>query len=211
MLPSATLQLDDDAAMAVLADALASAGDPRGTLMHLQLAREARPHDHRLAEAEARHLALHGKALLGALQTASSMLTLTWRRGFLEAVTLKSLAGDARWGDPVRVRQRSRLPRLLRALGALPVAQRLGQLTVAMPWSSFCLAHLTEALEAALASAPASLRLLRVEVLVADVDDGDPWRARTQIVRALRGGVRLEVDQALRPWLERAGLVARLP
>lgn len=198
--------LDDDAAVAVFADALASEGDPRGTLMHLQLAREARPFDARLAQAEARHLALHGKALLGSLQTASSMLTVQWRRGFLLSVSLRSLAGDARWGEPTRPAPRSRFPRLLRELAALPVAQRLEQLELSMPWSSFCLSHLVAGLEQALASRPRSLRTLRVDVLVPGEDEGDPFQTRASPFVTFQGSLRLEVDPGLKSWLQRAGV-----
>jgi hypothetical protein len=199
--------LDDDAAVAVFADALASEGDPRGTLMHLHLAREERPFDARLAHAEARHLALHGKALLGSLQTASSMLTLHWRRGFLTSVSLRSLAGDVRWGEPTRPAPRSRFPRLLRELGALPVAQRLERLELSMPWSSFCLDHFGAALDEALVVRPRSLRTLRVEVVVAGEEGwDDDWMPRAEPLVANDGALRIEVDPALRPWLERAGV-----
>lgn len=197
--------LDDDAAVAVFADALASEGDPRGTLMHLQLAREERPFDTRLAQAEARHLALHGKALLGSLQTASSMLTLQWRRGFLQSVSLRSNAGDARWGEPTRPPPRSRFPRLLRELGSLPVAQRMEQLELSMPWSSFCLEHLRVGLDEALTARPRSLRSLRVDVLVVDEDEG--WQVRATPFLAFHGSLRVEVDPALRPFLQRAGVM----
>jgi len=202
----ASFELDDDAAVAVFADALASVGDPRGTLMHLQLAREERPFDARLAQAEARHLALHGKALLGSLQTASSMLTLQWRRGFLLSVSLRSLAGDARWGEPTRPPPRSRFPRLLRELGALPVAQRLEQLELSMPWSSFCVAQLGAGLVEVLGARPRSLRSVKVEALVPGEDEGDPLQVRGQPFLAFHGALHVEVDPALRPWLLRAGV-----
>lgn len=202
--------LDDVQAVAVFADALESRGDPRGALMHLQLAREERPRDARLAEAEARHLALHGKALLGALHTASSMTVLEWRRGFLQTLSLSSRASEP-YGRRTRVpiQPRSRLPRLVRELQHLPVASRLEALTLSMPASSFCLEHLGEALDEALALRLPSLARLQVDVLVHRFDEFD--EVRPGHVRAFRGGLRLDVDAALRGRLERAGLIDRAP
>lgn len=217
MTPTVPSTLDDPHAVAVFADALEAAGDPRGVLTHLQLAREERPHDARLAEAEARHLALHAKGLLGGLATASSMVRLRWRRGFLCAVAFHSEARDAfvrRRGARVPSPARSRLPRLLRELGRLPVSSRLEELSVSMHASSFCVAHLTEALDEVLALRLPTLRLARLQVLVplpASWGDEDLHEPRAGAVVASHGALRLEVDTALRPRLERLGLVAPLP
>ncbi|MBM4782442.1 MAG: hypothetical protein GQE15_32605 [Archangiaceae bacterium] len=210
MTPTLTT-LDDPDAVAVFADALESAGDPRGTLMHLQLALENRPGDARLIEAERRHLALHGKQLLGALQMASSLATLQWRRGFLQSVELRSQAADVyqRHGR-VAPAPRSRLPKLVRELESLPVASRLKTLTVLMPASSFSTSHLTAVLDEVLAVRLPSVVLVRIGTLVFE----DAWDEQvpggTPLV-AFHRGFRLETDTALRPALERRGLIDRLP
>lgn len=131
------LRLDDADAMAVLADWLAERGDVRGELVQLQLAREASPFDARLAQAEARHLALHAKALLGPLALHQSVCTLRWQRGFVVEATLRSEARDWQWwqrgsGEPV-----NRLERAVRALTRVPRAEALRALTLEQPWSTF--------------------------------------------------------------------------
>lgn len=206
MTPTLT-NLDDDDAVAVFADALESAGDPRGTLMHLQLALENRPSDARLVEAERRHLALHGKALLGALQMASSLATFRWRRGFLQSVELRSQAADVyqRHGR-VAPAPRSRLPKLVRELESLVVASRLEMLTVMMPQSSFSTSHLTAVLDEVLDVRLPSLEKVRIGTVVSDWDFPTP----STLVVSQRG-VLLELDAALRPALERHGLIDRLP
>lgn len=210
MTPTLT-NLDDDDAVAVFADALESAGDPRGTLMHLQLALENRPGDARLVEAERRHLALHGKRLLGALQMASSLATFRWRRGFLQSVELRSQAADVyqRHGR-VAPAPRSRLPKLVRELESLVVASRLQTLTVLMPASSFSTSQLTDVLDEVLAVRLPSLELVRIGTLVFE-DAWDEQVPHATPVVAFHRGFRLETDAALRPALERRGLIDRLP
>lgn len=210
MTPTLT-NLDDDDAVAVFADALESAGDPRGTLMHLQLALEQRPGDARLVEAERRHLALHGKALLGGLQMASSLATFRWRRGFLESVELRSQAGDVyqRHGR-VAPPPRSRLPKLVKELESLAVARRLRSLFITMPQSSFSTAHLTAVLDEVLDVRLPSLELVRIGTLIVGWGEDELFPGATSLVASHRG-VRLELDASLRPALERRGLIDRRP
>ncbi|MER2561554.1 MAG: hypothetical protein ABTQ32_12560 [Myxococcaceae bacterium] len=210
MTPTLT-DLDDDHAVAVFADALESAGDPRGPLMHLQLALEARPGDPRLVEAERRHLALHGKALLGALQMASSLATFRWRRGFLQSVELRSQAADVyqRHGR-VAPPPRSRLPKLVRELESLAVARRLRSLVITMPVSSFSTAHLSAVLDEVLDVRLPSLEVVRIGTLVYEGLWDELVPGLTPLV-VLHRGVRLELDASLRPALERHGLIDPLP
>ncbi|MBL8924525.1 MAG: hypothetical protein JNJ54_37090 [Myxococcaceae bacterium] len=209
--PPVLTSVDDPDAVAVFADALEAAGDPRGVLTHLQLAREARPQDARLAHAEARHLALHGKVLLGALATASSMTTLEWRRGFVRALALHSQAEDVpQWRrERPLPPPRSRLPRLVRELAHLPVMSRLEALTLSMPASGFCALHLGEAFDAALRLQLPLLATLRVHVLVPD-DDFDPVLRETRFF-VRHQALQLDVDAVLRAQLERHGVIAPLP
>lgn len=197
--------LEDHAAMAVFADALAAQGDPRGELTHLQLALEEHPLDQRLLQAEARHRALHAKALLGPLATASSMLRLEWKRGLVVRATLRSLSTDPGWGVTVTERPRNRFPRLIRELDALPVMARLERLGVSMVPSSFSLQYLGEAFEAAVALRLPSLR--RVRVALADWaeadrglptdDDGDELPAAQPLVKQRARGRTYELAAAL--------------
>ncbi len=210
MTPTLT-NLDDDDAVAVFADALESAGDPRGTLMHLQLALEKRPGDARLVEAERRHLALHGKTLLGALQMASSLATFRWRRGFLQSVELRSQAADVyqRHGR-VAPAPRTRLPKLVRELESLAVASRLQTLVVTMPQSSFSTSHLMAVLDEMLDVRLPSLEVVRIGTLVFEGLWDELVPGLTPLV-VFHRGVRFELDAALRPALERRGLIDRLP
>ncbi len=211
MLPTLTF-LEDEAAVAVFADALASMGDPRGTLTHLQLAREARPLDRQLEKAEAQHLALHAKALLGTLSTATAMLELGWRRGFVLSVTFSSQLTDAGW-SPTRVAtgpRKNRLPRLVRELGVLPVMSRLERLEVTLPWSTFCVRHLFEAFEETLALELPSL----VEVRIFAWRPNRNWEGvdQPELGRVWAGGRQYRLDPALMAAAKRlvAGRMERL-
>lgn len=133
--------------MTVLADELCALGDPHGELVQLQLARESAPLDARLAAAEARHLALNAKALLGVANT--SLCEFTWRRGFLTRVVVRSRNEPRReWrGGRLVEAEPAALPRLARVIRALleaPVAAALEQLEVLLVSSSNAGAALLE-------------------------------------------------------------------
>ena len=72
---------DPDGHWSVLADGLQQNGDPRGTLMSLQLAFEHRPAATEEREAERRLLFEHRDAFLGPLARRSKQLWVEWRRG----------------------------------------------------------------------------------------------------------------------------------
>lgn len=165
-------QFDDTEAMAVYADALAAAGDPRGDLIHLQLARELDPHDARLLRAEEAHLARNDRALLGALRTATSVCSFTWRRGYIVQARLKSLAREGLEGRAGRwervTPQKARLARLVRELLAHESARGLEALELSMPRSSFAREHLLLAVAEVVRAKVTSLRALAVRVFA-------PW------------------------------------
>jgi hypothetical protein len=155
--------LDDAAAMAVLADALCECGDPRGELIHLQLAREGHPRDARLAREEERHLASHARALLGPLRTATSLCALTWRRGFIVEAKLYSRSTEAfefRAGSYRQLDSPPRLPRVVRDLLALESACVLRDLQVLLPRSPPALKHLLWCVDELARARPATLRRL---------------------------------------------------
>jgi hypothetical protein len=86
------LRAGDLEAACVLGDALQLLGHPRGALIAIQTAREARPDDPELAAQEARLFEEHGAVLVGALAPHigtrgahhDRVLELAWRRGFIE-------------------------------------------------------------------------------------------------------------------------------
>lgn len=168
--------LDDFAARSVWADLLAEQGDPRGELAQLQLAREERLDDVRLARAEALVLARHGRALLGPLRHATSLLELSWRRGSVVQATVRSAAQQqwaASFGAPVTEVKPPPLARRVRELLSLPVADGLAALTVALPRSPFAQRVLLECVGVVAQVAPAALTSLAVLELEARYDDWD--------------------------------------
>lgn len=195
------LRLDDDAAMAVLADWLAERGDVRGELVQLQLAREQAPFDARLAQAEARHLAVHAKALLGPLALHQSVCALRWRRGFVVEAALRSESRDFHWwprsGEPV-----NRLERAARALTRLPRAEALHAVTLSQPWSTFVTRHLFEAVRALRAG---RLPLRRLDVVVSWPED-ERWETAPAMdtVELEHGPLSLTCDARVVAAVERA-------
>ncbi|MDP3155742.1 MAG: hypothetical protein Q8N23_23925 [Archangium sp.] len=192
--------------MAVFADLLCGQGDPRGELVQLQLAREQKPHDARLARAEAAHLARHDRALLGGLRTATTLCELTWRRGFIVEAKLRSFAQDLaepRTGLQPEPR-RSRLPRLVRELLTLESTRRLSMLTVQLPYSTFARAQLSACVDEVVSAQPDSLRVLSVHVLEQRYDDwySNDWSVAATVDEQV-GEVFVSVDAGL------AGVVLR--
>lgn len=191
--------------MAVLADLLSGRGDPRGELVQLQLEREQRPFDVRLAKAEAAHLARHDRALLGPLRTATSLCELTWRRGYIVEARLKSYAqdhADRFTGQRVVIEpKRTRLARLVRELLALESARPLAMLTVQLPYSSFARPHLLACVDEVLVASPSSLRVLGVHVL--EQRYGDDWYSADWHVAATLeqrvGDLHVSADAAFAP------------
>ena len=80
---------DDLDARLVLADALSEAGDPRGELIRVQVARESNPKDRKLAKLEKQLLKDHRDALLGTLETVVLKSSLVFARGFVEECTVQ--------------------------------------------------------------------------------------------------------------------------
>lgn len=205
MTPPAVPPLDDFAAMAVFADLLSGRGDPRGELVALQLEREQRPFDARLAKAEAEHLARHDRALLGGLRTATSLCELTWRRGYIVEAKLRSFAQDLTdrfTGQRLVIEpKRARLARLVRELLALESAQQLAMLTVQLPYSSFARAHLLACVDEVLAASPGALRVLGVHLLEQRYRDdwySADWHAAATI-EELVGDLHVSADAAFAP------------
>src|SRR5260221_14795855 len=87
LLASLVEHRDDAAAWAVLGDALQTAGDPRGALVSVMLAREARP-SRQLFDAEREH-----RARFVALGTMSDTV---WRRGFSIGIRVTSVDAFAK-------------------------------------------------------------------------------------------------------------------
>lgn len=132
--------------MAVLADSLTQAGDPRGELIVLQLTLERAPDDRRLLKATDKHLARHSQRLLGSLGTAGRMCELTWKRGFIVQARLTQHARvDGAWGG-VQPSNMAQLPRITRALVQHPsAAQTLLQLELRAHEGPFGSAQLLDA------------------------------------------------------------------
>lgn len=155
-----TLPFDDFDAMAVLADELSAAGDPRGELMALQLALENGPHGRVGAEIE-RHLARHGRALLGPLHLATSLLELRWARGYLVEAKVASLASAPVQTGASFVPKSSRVPWAVKQLLAHESARVLSILRLEMEFSAFGTEQLLLAVDAVAAN-PRSLKVLSV-------------------------------------------------
>lgn len=197
--------LDDSAAMAVYADLLCVRGDPRGELVQLQLERERRPSDPRLARAEAEHLARHDRALLGGLRTVTSLCEFTWRRGYIVEAKLQSQAVDDAplWTQRRGQRQvpepkRPRFARHVRELLSLESARGLSMLTVALPYSTFARELLLACVDEVVLAAPPQLRVLGVHLLERSYRDEwwPEWRAAATIEEQL-GDLHLSVDAGL--------------
>ena len=188
--------------MAVFADLLCCRGDPRGELVQLQLERERRPSDPRLARAEAEHLSRHDRALLGGLRTATSLCELTWRRGYIVEAKLHSFAQDPEMVRPghrlVAERKRPRLVRLVRELLALDSAHQLSMLSVQLPYSSFARELLLACVDEVAKAAPAALRVLAVHVLERRYDEwwADTWTPAATLEEQL-GDLHVSVDAGL--------------
>lgn len=197
------LRLDDADAMAVLADWLAERGDVRGELVQLQLAREASPFDARLAQAEARLLALNAKALLGPLALHQSVCTLRWQRGFVVEATLRSVTRDWQWWARDSPEPVNRLERAVRALTRLPRPEALHEVTLSQPWSHFVTRHLFEALRVLRAGA---LPLRRLNVVLPWTDEERRWDTVPEqgAVEVERDGLRLTCDARVAAAVERA-------
>lgn len=181
MRPPPVPPLDDAAAMAVYADLLTDRGDPRGELVQLQLRREERPHEARLAHAEAQCLAQHSRALLGPLRNATSQLELTWRRGYVVQATVRSLAHQITglYGRNAVQVKAPRLARRVRELLTLESAAPLSALSLQLPPSNFAARVLLDCVNEVAQAAPNSLRTLGVHLLVRqeyDWEYGD-WEA----------------------------------
>src|SRR5262245_42583994 len=79
---------EDTASYSVYADWLSERGDPRGELITVQLRLEQDPQNAALiARATALHVE-HDAAWLGALAAQPKNVAITWRRGFVHAITL---------------------------------------------------------------------------------------------------------------------------
>lgn len=188
--------------MAVFADLLCCRGDPRGELVQLQLAREQRPSDPRLARAESEHLARHDRALLGGLRTATSLCELTWRRGYIVEAKLHSFAQDTEVTRPgqraVIERKRPRLVRLVRELLSLDSAHQLSMLSLQLPYSSFAREHLLACVDEVATAVPSALRVLAVHVLERQYDEwwADTWRPAATLEDQV-GELHVSVDAGL--------------
>jgi hypothetical protein len=202
MTPPVLPPLDDSAAMAVFADLLCGRGDPRGELVQLQLERERRPNDLRLARAEAAHLARYDRALLGGLRTATTLCELTWRRGYIVEAKLHSSSRDLvdyRTGQRLNTApKRHRLARLVRELLTLESAQQLVMLTVQLPYSSFARAHLLACLDEVAQLQPRALRVLGVHLLEQRYDEwhSEDWTVSATLEEQV-GELHLSVDAGL--------------
>jgi hypothetical protein len=189
--------------MAVFADLLSVRGDPRGELVALQLERERRPSDPRLARAEAEHLARHDRALLGGLRTATSLCELTWRRGYIVEAKLRSVAQDP--ANRLRQRQivepkRARLARVVRELLALESAQQLAMLRVEQAYSSFARAHLLACADEVVLAAPPALRVLGLHLLEQRYEDRYDWEWRVApTIQQQLGDLHVSADAAFAP------------
>ncbi|MFO0601002.1 MAG: hypothetical protein U0228_37180 [Myxococcaceae bacterium] len=191
---------DDAQAMAVFADMLTDAGDPRGELIHLQLAREHRPADPTLRATEERFIASHGRALLGSLRTATSLFTLTWRRGYVVEATLESHAGQSswvrgRWVEALPARPRS--PRLLASFLELESSTALQLLRVRFPRSTFGREQLVACAEV-VANSGRTFGALSFELLVPGEWWNSPGEPGPTVERQL-GPTFVSVDTAVAP------------
>jgi uncharacterized protein (TIGR02996 family) len=204
MTTAPALRLDDPATMAVLADWLCERGDPRGALVQLQLAREERPDDARLQAAEARHVALHAKALLGPLALHQSVCRLSWQRGFVVSVALVSASRERGWARE-RVEPVNRLERAARALTRMPRADTVRDVRLEQPWSWFVGPHLGAAVRALCGGGLSFDRLF-----VATPDEVDDWwdeapaQAAAEVVELERGSLHVTCDARVAWWVERA-------
>lgn len=219
--------LDDTDAMMVFADLLSVRGDPRGDLIQLQLARERRPTDERLAKAEAQHLARNDRALLGGLRTATSLCELTWCRGYVVQAQLQSWVGAlpewARTARPPRRgqqrprRSRSsarqeeaspstpRLPRLVRELLALESARRLQRLTVSLPRSASADGVLEACASEVARAAHVELQSLALHLVEPSWDQWEErWEVRATTDFTARGGLSVSVSSTVAAQVEAA-------
>ncbi|HET9627318.1 MAG TPA: TIGR02996 domain-containing protein [Kofleriaceae bacterium] len=187
---------DDPAPYAVYADWLLERGDPRGELISLQLAQETgqRATGRRsLPAAIARHLEAHAGSLLGPLAALlpnpRDPLTgpLTWRRGFLDRVTLDGGRG--------------------RDLGAVVddvVRHPSGRFLRALTLRTDHLDEAHHAVDALVARAPATLAELDFEVRDQPLDVTTLWPALPNLRRLNLAARAFDLGAVRIPRAERA-------